>query len=487
MTMRKCLFFVLALVLCVFAASAAQAQEQELISVPALSAGFGPSLEAANIGVANPFRLAAYAMDAQGSKISCADMARYRGEFFYIPRTALSLSVADLKSAYSACLTEANARLRPAATTTATTTATPPTTTRPTGITTTPTTTNATVRDLEQKLQAAQTRLDEVRTAAERRFNEIRAEEQATAAAAAAKMKVEFDRQLAAATQAAAGKSDEGRFRELEQRLQKLQEANRILQEEKDRLKGQLAARGGPPSPSWDWDGFLKTVGLKHMARRVVIDPVILAAKEAAQKRISEVQARGRTSPCALLVNTPSTEMPDNLSLFGGMIGISRSDCEEAAKNPAREMEVLAWNPLVIVVYGFLAAILALAWPGYRALRRFLNPVGKIKIPKKKAVDLVEYQAMKRDPLWGLFGPELVGAVRKTLQGLDDVVAFGFVPHEVWVRADKCPSLNKAIQIVGKTHPSLIAGEVRKDGGGYPYIIFTKYHNSTAPGAEKSA
>ncbi len=328
MTMRKELFILALVLFCACVASAAQAEEQELISIPALSAGFGPSLEAVNIGVAHPFRLAAYAMDAQGVKIPCGEMSTYTGKEFFIPRTVLSLSQAELKSAYSACLTQAHAVLRPAQATTTTATPKTPTPTRTTTATstTTPTSTTATtnaatVLDLQQKLQAAGVRLSEVQKAAEKRFAEIRAEERAEAEKAKAEMKAEYERKLAAATQAAAGTPPHSRLSELEARV-------RDLEKENGELRLKLAARGGPPAPAWDLDGFLKTVRLKHYTRRVVVDPEVKKRAEEAQKRISEQQARGRTSPCALLVNTPQTDMPENFSLFGGLPGCGGKPCK---------------------------------------------------------------------------------------------------------------------------------------------------------------
>ena len=474
--MRKTMLFILALVLFLsWTAVAAHAQEaeQELVSIPALAAGFGPSLEAANLS----FRLAAYAMDAQGSKISCADMARFAGKEFFIPRSALSLSVADLRSAYSACLVQAHAGLRPApattaktATTTSTSTATTKSTPTIASTTTTTTTTSLSATELnklQQLLRTAERRIEEVRAeereAAEKRMNAMKAE-----------LRAEFERQLAAA-QAAAETTPDPKLTELKQRV-------RDLEDENETLRRQLQAKGGPPSPSWDWDGFLKTAGLKHMARRVVVDPEVKKRVEEAQKRITEQQAKGRTSPCALLLSTPSAEMPDNFSLFGGLIDVSRADYLAAAENPAREALVLAWNPLAIAGYGLLLVGLTLAWPGYRALRRFLNPVGEIKIPKPKPVDPISYKQMRADPVWGLKGPELVEVIKTTLKGFDDVICFSFVADEVWIRADKPDRLNKAVRVLTRAHPSLIPGEARMDGGGYPYVIFTKYHNSKAPG-----
>ncbi len=116
-----------------------------------------------------------------------------------------------------------------------------------------------------------------------------------------------------------------------------------------------------------------------------------------------------------------------------------------------------------------------------------MDPVGDIIVPKPVVVDLVRYQQMRKDPVWGLKGNDLVEVVKATLRGFDDLVCFSFVPNEVWIRGDNSDRLNKAIRVLVKAHPSLIPGEPRKDGGGYPYIIFTKYHNSSAPGAEKSA
>jgi hypothetical protein len=328
-------------------------------------------------------------------------------------------------------------------------------------------------------------RLQQLLRNAERRIEEVRAEERAAATERENNLKLEFDKKLAAATKAAAGKGPDPKLAELEKRVRDLEEENKAL-------KGKLVARDNPPGPSTDWDGLFQKVGLKHRVKRIVQDPQLLAAKQAAERRISELQLRGRTSPCALLLSLPKVELPSEFSMYQSMGEVSRADCEAAAANTTKEMVVLAWNPLAIVGYVLVAVLLAFGWPGYRAFRRYLNPVGDLDLPTP-VVDVGRIQRMQKDPAFPLHRGELEKTVFDTLQRNlpNNVAAACYVRllsnGSLWIRTDNRRQLSKVLKVMTEHHPSLvIKRKPRQEKDRFCSVLYQKY-NSQAPEAAQSA